>query len=1322
MKKIILLLTTLLLSLSVDAQGIEEVGATVTILPATRYTQEQWTVPAYNLRLGNTVEWGEDYPVLGTPPADRNGRQWYEPNYQLTNGDANWVNATAPFSSNRWYNGMPSTRWASDYEPADLYFRRTFKTDVSLKANIYLACGYDDSPCEYYLNGTLIFSSDYGWNENAYMQMTASQKALIYNDGRDNIIAVHIHNNYGGSYADVGLYACPYEDSDDDADFASSLIINEVSVANIDQVIDYSFNYGAWIELYNKSDKRISLENLYVSDDPEHLDKFMLPHAYGVIAPNSYKNIYFDHNAAKGTYGITANKQVNFKLNTEGGTVYLSADGVTAFASVTYPAAIARCSYARKSLTSDEWEYNGEPTPEAANANAFATARLEAPVVDTDSRLFDSPFSVRVKIPQGTTLRYTKDGTAPTASSNISSTGLFNISETTSLRLRLFKEGQLPSQVVTRSYIYRDRNYYLPVVSITTNPDNLYDNTIGVYVDGTNGVEGRNHGKSNINMDWERPVNFEYITADGKMGVNQEAEFTISGGWSRHYGPASFKIKASKVYEGINSIDYPMFPLKPYNKYKQILIRNGGNDNDSWQHGRVRDAITQNILMSSGFYIDAQDYQPVHVFFNGHYIGQLNLREPNNRYNGTANYGYDDDEMDAFEYSNGYFQMAGTKDAFNEWVNVSETAAEDASYQKLRKMVDMDEVINYFASISYIGCSDWICNNNNSKGYRSLPDGKFHLTLLDQDWGWSNIDGVSRLEGQTYNELLKIYNQMKQNPEFQRQFVDTYCILNGSVFTPERCQAINDSICALVAPALAFEGKQPYTSANEQLGNMTSQGARSTRIQALRDSYNLNNGMTVDFFANIPEASFRINGLSVPTNRFSGKLFAPVAIETSAPSGYLFKGWKTKINERVEAIARETKWYYYDQGSLDSNPDWKTASFSSWKNGNAPLGYGKSDIATTISYGDDANNKYVTYYFRRNLFLEDEVKGDETFTLNFTADDGFVFYVNGVEAARYNMPEGEITYDTFAPTFAVDNPDSGTLTLPASLFKKGTNKLAVEVHNNVPGSSDIYWDAAITIERITDDNIVSTDRVLQLDEDESMSLIAVYEPLDDEYLAIAGQTPVVINEVSAANTIYVNDYYKRNDWIELYNTTNEDIDVAGMYLSDNPEKPLKFQISAGDTEAGTIIPAHGYLIVWADKLDPIFQLHSSFKLGNNDGESITITAQDESWSNTLEYMSHTGEETVGRYPDGGSRIYKMTRPTIGAANQLTTYAEWISGENADFDLEGYLADIEHITLDDAAKGTMQFFTIDGIRLNGPQRGINIVRYADGTTRKIVVKN
>ncbi len=936
----------------------------------------------------------------------------------------------------------------------------------------------------------------------------------------------------------------------------SVLEINEVQVSNIDQFIDYSYNYGGWIELYNPTNEQILLDGLCVSDDVNDPQKFTLPQGFGSIDAKGYMVVFFGNNAADGNYGNTAYKQVDFKLSYDGGTIFIASSEGDIISSVDYPGAIARCSYARVGDNGDEWGMTGEPTPGSTNATStYASERLVAPEVSVASCLFTDAFSIKVDIPSGATLRYTTDGSTPTATNgNTSTTGDFYVSSTTIYRFCLIEKGYLPSKVITRSYIYRDKDYYLPVISIATADANLYDDTIGVYVDGKNGISGNNHGDSNLNMDWKRPVNFEYITPDNEMGVNMETDFEVAGGWSRHWAPASFKLKATKSYEGLTSIDYPFFSLRPYNKYKQILVRNGGNDNDSASKGRVRDGITQQVLMSSGVYVDAQDYQPVHVFFNGTYMGMLNLREPNNRYHGTANYGYDDDEMDAFEYSNGgYIQKAGTKDQFTYWRILSESAANQTIYENICNVIDIDEFINYWAALCYLGSNDWITNNNNVKGYRSLPDGKFHLTVLDQDSAWNTRDMVSTVDGNRSNELLIIYNNMKKNASFQRQFVDAYCIMCGSVFTADRCQTIGDSICRLVEKALAMEGRQPWTSYYEQSTNMTSSSSRATRINSLRTSYGLSQGMDVTFSGNVP-SSFRINGQYVPTSQFSGTLFAPVEIEASAGAGYNFVGWK------------------------------------------------RTDI------------------------------------------------------------------------------------------------------NSEP--------------------IICSDRTITLDSDTNINLLAVFEPIIDDYRIEAGATPVVVNEVSASNSVFVNEYWKRNDWIELYNTTDDIIDIEGMFLSDNINNPYKYQITSEGTEASTLIAPHGYLVVWADKLSPFTQLHSSFSLANDDDEVVILTAEDSSWADTLIYVAHIGEESVGRYPDGGRRVYKMTKPSIAATNWINTSAEWISGEDVNFD-DGTPLAISTLPTTAGREPVVEYYTTDGVRLSNPRRGVNIVRRIDSsgniTTRKIVVQ-
>ena len=277
-------------------------------------------------------------------------------------------------------------------------------------------------------------------------------------------------------------------------------------------------------------------------------------------------------------------------------------------------------------------------------------------------------------------------------------------------------------------------------------------------------------------------------------------------------------------------------------------------------------------------------------------------------------------------------------------------------------------------------------------------------------------------------------------------------------------------------------------------------------------------------------------------------------------------------------------------------------------------------------------------------------------------DDGFIIWVNGQDAGRVNMPNGNVDYNTFTTSYAAEQPITGTLELSPTLFKKGENTIAVEVHNNKASSSDLFWTCELitTVGADTGETILA-DPVITLPDGNKISLVACFEPMNDNERKEQGLTPVCINEVSAANGIYVNEYYKRNDWVELYNTTDAGIDVEGMYLTDNLNKPKKYQITGNG--ASTIIPAHGYLVVWCDKLEPLTQLHTSFKL-DAEGGDVMLTATDESWNNSISYhQMMKSDESVGRYPDGSNHVYLMNIPTIAKANILSSYVVNLSGDD-----------------------------------------------------------
>lgn len=673
----------------------------------------------------------------------------------------------------------------------------------------------------------------------------------------------------------------------------STLMFTEICVANIDQTLDHSNNYGGWVELYNGTGTDVSLGGWYISDDEANLKKHRLT-GEELVKAGSYCCLFFGHNAADGgAYGSDAARQVAFKLDRKGGKLYLSHDGTDKDLSLDYPPSVPRCSFARVSQDADVWQYSGLPTPGEANAGPFADDILPAPTVSCNSRLFTEDFSVRVSIPEGTTLRYTTDGSTPTLrNGHTSADGLFPVSETIVLRLRLFSPYSLPGPVTTRTFIYKDRLYYLPIVCITTDPRNLYDNTTGCYVDGANGIEGRGSaGKSNLNMDWERPVVFEYLTAEGRMVINQEASFEVAGGWSRHFKPASFKLQARKLYDGNGHFDHPVFPGKPHHVYKQLMVRNGGNNNRTYGGPRIMDAVTQQVLTTSGFYVDAQEYQPVHVFINGRYLAMMNVREPTGRFHGEANYGYDDDEMDAFEYSSGnYRQKSGTREAFDRMVQASYEAETDEGYTRLRELIDMDEFVRYMAAVCYTGTGDWLLNSNNVKGYRTWEEGgRFHFVFFDQDLTWERNDNVEHLDA---NDIVYLYRNLKQNPTFRRQFVTAYCLLHGSIYTPRRCQHIADSICLLVKDALAFDRRSTATTYRILQETMWEKQHRAARIRSLMNAYQLSDSLNVRLGSNCPFARIQIENMDVPFAQFDGVLFGQVSVSTDAAEGYRFVGWK----------------------------------------------------------------------------------------------------------------------------------------------------------------------------------------------------------------------------------------------------------------------------------------------------------------------------------------------------------------------------------------------------------------------------------------------
>jgi len=141
-------------------------------------------------------------------------------------------------------------------------------------------------------------------------------------------------------------------------------------------------------------------------------------------------------------------------------------------------------------------------------------------------------------------------------------------------------------------------------------------------------------------------------------------------------------------------------------------------------------------------------------------------------------------------------------------------------------------------------------------------------------------------------------------------------------------------------------------------------------------------------------------------------------------------------------------------------------------------------------------------------------------------------------------------------------------------------------------------------------------------------------------LATNGQ--VLINEILADNSYLDDAYGESDDWIELYNTTNNALTVGGLYLSDDIVNLTKFQIPAG-----TVIAPNSVLPIWTDDdADQLTGIHTNFKLSTT-GESVVlsngVTPYDQ-----VDYTAQTVNVAYARCNDGGT--FTLTQPTFAALN------------------------------------------------------------------------
>ena len=895
---------------------------------------------------------------------------------------------------------------------------------------------------------------------------------------------------------------------------SGTILINEFLVNNYSSVPDPDYNqYSDWIELYNNGNSAVDLSGNYLSDDPLEPMKWMIP-AGTLIEADDYLLIWADEMDTEGT-GV----HTNFKLSSGGESLGLYTAGGVVIDQIEYTKQHPDISFGRIAGTTDEWAFFEQPTPGMPNTSTgFPSNNWAGTVMITPAAGFYANSQiVSINGVSGVTIRYTTDGSVPSRNSQEYTTPI-TISSTTVIKARAFSPDMLAGPVQTSTFFIGE-NIHLPVFSLSTNPENLWDNDIGIYVD-----ENIADRKS-----WERPGTIEFFEADGHPGFIRNADIRLFGRTAIYLPQKSLSFFLS------GTLEYPLFSDIAIDEFDSFVLRSSSDD---WHLTMFRDAFIQKLIRKN-MSVATQSYRPAVLFINGEYWGIHNIREKYNEAYLATHYGADPDNIDLLyidERNNGSIEvLAGDRvnhDALISFVENNNLALQE-NYDQVSQMVDIDDLIDYVIAESMMGNVSWA---HNIRAWRPrTPNGKWRWLVFDMDRGYRDLSFNSLQE---MSDRFPVFKALLDNQNFRDLFLQRFVEYINNAFEPGKAMALLDSLQANIAPEIQNHIDRWHGICGNNVCGISSignwQDAVSTMRsiveerpavvqQQLRDLFQLNDVVNVHLQVQPPGYGVMTLGEKTTiTDTYTGDFFPGNTWTLSANpfNGYRFIEWRETATTTELLIDRGSIWKYYDQGNLPGAL-WNTLNFndSSWPDGAAQLGYGDGDETTVVGYGPNASNKYVTTYFRLPFIVAD-ASTVQKLVFSLLRDDGAVVYLNGQEQFRSNMPAGTITYDTYAASTTSDEDTYLEYTVDGDDLISGENILAVEIHQGDNSSSDISFDLELESMGTEGSNgsVISTNPDLNLDFNDNRVLTAVFAVNTDN------QLPAEITEntvLTSANAPYI---------------------------------------------------------------------------------------------------------------------------------------------------------------------------------------------------------
>lgn len=534
----------------------------------------------------------------------------------------------------------------------------------------------------------------------------------------------------------------------------------------------------------------------------------------------------------------------------------------------------------------------------------------------------------------------------------------------------------------------------------------------------------------------ERPMYVEVYNSEGDRLISQASGARVVGGYSRAVDQKSWRLIARNEYsEGNGKFSYPFFTENTdingsfLTKYDRITLRNGANDRE---FAGVRDELSMTLAFEAGF-PDAQAVRPAAVYLNGEYYGYAWLHEA-----------YCEDYLEMmYGGSKENFRIVGSKElevesdneedekAVADWQHVIDIAEKDLTmdlyFSEFCDLVDIDDLMMYYAMQVYIDNKDW--PGNNFKVWRYYPakdekvtsgylDGRWRFLYFDAEFAWGLYgNGYSDdtlyevISGDHMQGASHILAGLLKRKDMREKFANTLSELEAGVFEPKH---VNETLDRLIAES---DKEQIYALENGYVSEWANKWSFEDSRQQIRD------------FANY-RSVIMDNSLREMFGYGKGKY----TVEFRAPTGADIKAGCMLVESGKSASVQ----YFSECSSYLTALPYDGYSVDHWEiNGNKYTG---SAVKLTASMADSSSKKIKAALYLKKTGSAGTVAISELYTAG--KDDRVVisdttgepvqlkgWYLSDKknDLKKYVIPELEIPAGESAVIVMKDNKDKSSL-------------------------------------------------------------------------------------------------------------------------------------------------------------------------------------------------------------------------------------------------------------------------------------------------------